>query len=73
MAKQKTACLADIIGLLNRLCPPDLAEDWDNVGLQVGDPKAKIEKILNSEIQVEMEQKPPFDSHIHSNRLQQLC
>ncbi|WP_321394508.1 Nif3-like dinuclear metal center hexameric protein [uncultured Desulfuromusa sp.] len=46
MAKQKTACLADIIGLLNRLCPPDLAEDWDNVGLQVGDPKAKIEKIL---------------------------
>lgn len=46
MAKHKTACLADIIGLLNRLCPPDLAEDWDNVGLQVGDPKAKIEKIL---------------------------
>ena len=46
MAKQKTARLADIIGLLNRLCPPDLAEDWDNVGLQVGDPAAKIDKIL---------------------------
>ncbi|MDA3902158.1 MAG: Nif3-like dinuclear metal center hexameric protein [Desulfuromusa sp.] len=46
MAKQKTACLADIIGLLNQLCPPDLAEDWDNVGLQVGDPTAKIDKIL---------------------------
>lgn len=46
MAKQKIACLADIIGLLNRLCPPDLAEDWDNVGLQVGDPAAKIDKIL---------------------------
>jgi len=46
MAKQKTACLADIIGFLNRLCPPDLAEDWDNVGLQVGDPAAKIDKIL---------------------------
>ena len=46
MGKQKTACLTDIIGLLNRLCPPDLAEDWDNVGLQVGDPAAKIDKIL---------------------------
>ncbi|SDZ97023.1 dinuclear metal center protein, YbgI/SA1388 family [Desulfuromusa kysingii] len=48
MAKQKIACLADIIGLLNRLCPPVLAEDWDNVGLQVGDPRAKIDKILIS-------------------------
>lgn len=46
MAKQKAACLADIIGLLNQLCPPDLAENWDNVGLQVGDLSAKIDKIL---------------------------
>ncbi|MFK5926054.1 MAG: Nif3-like dinuclear metal center hexameric protein [Desulfuromusa sp.] len=46
MAKQKTACLADIIGFLNHLCPPDLAEEWDNVGLQVGDPTVKIDKIL---------------------------
>ncbi|MDX2479802.1 MAG: Nif3-like dinuclear metal center hexameric protein [Desulfuromusa sp.] len=46
MAKQKTACLADIVGLINQFCPPDLAEDWDNVGLQVGDPTAKIDKIL---------------------------
>ena len=46
MAKLKTARLADIIGLLNRLFPPDLAEDWDNVGLQVGDPKAIINTIL---------------------------
>jgi len=46
MVKQKTARLADIIGFLNQLCPPDLAEDWDNVGLQVGDPAAKIDKIL---------------------------
>ena len=44
--KQKAAHLADIIGLLNQLCPPDLAEDWDNVGLQVGDPTAVISKIL---------------------------
>ncbi len=46
MVKQKAVCLADIIGLLNRLCPPDLAEEWDNVGLQVGDLSAKIGKIL---------------------------
>ena len=46
MSKQKTARLADIIGLLNHLCPPGLAEDWDNVGLQVGDPTAKIDKVL---------------------------
>ena len=46
MAKKKTPCLTDIIGFLNRLCPPDLAEDWDNVGLQVGDPQAKIDRIL---------------------------
>ncbi len=46
MAKQKAAHLTDIVGLLNRLCPPDLAEDWDNVGLQVGDPAAVITKVL---------------------------
>ncbi len=46
MAKEKITRLADVIGLLNRLCPPDLAEDWDNVGLQVGDPKTKIDTIL---------------------------
>ncbi len=46
MAKSKTARLADVIGVLNQLCPPQLAEKWDNVGLQVGDPAAKIEKVL---------------------------
>ncbi len=46
MGKQKTARLTDIIGLLNQICPPDLAEDWDNVGLQVGDSTAVINKIL---------------------------
>ena len=46
MTKQKTVCLADINGFLNQLCPPDLAEDWDNVGLQVGDLSAKIDRIL---------------------------
>lgn len=46
MGKQKTARLTDIIGALNRLCPMNLAEDWDNVGLQVGEPGAEINKIL---------------------------
>jgi len=46
MAKERITRLADIIGVLNRLCPPSLAEDWDNVGLQVGDPKTKIDTIL---------------------------
>ncbi len=46
MVRQKTARLADLTGLLNGLYPPQLAEDWDNVGLQVGDPAAEIERIL---------------------------
>jgi dinuclear metal center YbgI/SA1388 family protein len=33
-----TPRIHDLIGLLNGLYPPGLAEDWDNVGLQVGDP-----------------------------------
>ncbi|MFO7765297.1 MAG: Nif3-like dinuclear metal center hexameric protein [Pelovirga sp.] len=46
MAEEKNARLADVIGLINRISPPHLAEDWDNVGLQVGDPTATIERVL---------------------------
>lgn len=46
MAKQKQARLSDVVGMLHKLCPPTLAEDWDNVGLQVGDPGRIIDKIL---------------------------
>ena len=46
MAEKKSARLADIIGLINQISPPALAEDWDNVGLQVGDPGATIERVL---------------------------
>lgn len=46
MAKAKTARITDVIGILHQLCPPDLAEDWDNVGLQVGDPNIEVSKIL---------------------------
>ncbi len=30
------ATVADIVQVMERMAPPDLAEDWDNVGLQVG-------------------------------------
>jgi len=46
VAKQKTARVTDVIGLLNQICPPSLAEDWDNVGLQVGDPQAEVTRLL---------------------------
>ncbi len=46
MAKAKTLKLTALVGLLNRLCPPGLAEEWDNVGLQLGDPDAEIARVL---------------------------
>ncbi len=46
MAEKNTARVADIIGMMNRISPPHLAEDWDNVGLQVGDPDAPVRRIL---------------------------
>jgi len=46
MAKQKKPRLAELVGLLNSLYAPALAEDWDNVGLQIGDPNSEVERIL---------------------------
>jgi len=46
MAKQRTARIQDLLGLLHGLYPPDLAEEWDNVGLQVGDPLRPVERVL---------------------------
>ena len=46
MAKAKIVRVQDVGGLLNQLYPPALAEDWDNVGLQLGDPAAPVEKVL---------------------------
>jgi dinuclear metal center YbgI/SA1388 family protein len=45
MAKQRQS-IQDLVGLLHVLYPPELAEDWDNVGLQVGDPAAPLERVL---------------------------
>ena len=46
MAKQKTVRVQDVGGLINNLYPQSLAEDWDNVGLQLGDSAAIVERIL---------------------------
>ncbi len=46
MAKQKTVRVQDVGGLINNLYPQYLAEDWDNVGLQLGDPAAIVERVL---------------------------
>lgn len=37
--------LSDIIGILDSLAPPALAEEWDNCGLQLGDLSWPIKKI----------------------------
>ncbi len=41
-------CVKDIVAWLEELFPPSLAEDWDFVGLQVGDPEAHVERVLIS-------------------------
>jgi dinuclear metal center YbgI/SA1388 family protein len=38
--------LEDIIALLERIAPASTAEDWDNPGLQVGDPSQEIRRVL---------------------------
>lgn len=40
------SCLLDLIAALEALAPPDTAEDWDNVGLQLGDPQAPVSRVM---------------------------
>lgn len=35
----------DIIRLMERLAPTGMAESWDNVGMQIGDPSAPVQRI----------------------------
>ncbi|MFO7941291.1 MAG: Nif3-like dinuclear metal center hexameric protein [Bacillota bacterium] len=35
----------EVCAVLRRLAPEDLAEDWDNVGLQLGDPDRRVARI----------------------------
>ena len=39
------ATVAEIIEIMNRLAPPLLAEEWDNVGLQIGDSRQPVRRI----------------------------
>jgi len=38
--------VADIVRAVESLAPPDLAEDWDNVGLLVGDLAGNVRKVM---------------------------
>jgi len=38
--------LQQVCDVLARLCPPELAESWDNVGLLLGDPQIAIARIM---------------------------
>lgn len=48
MASKNRVRIQDIIGLINSFCPTALAEEWDNVGLQVGDPASEVSRIAIS-------------------------
>ncbi|NTW99556.1 MAG: Nif3-like dinuclear metal center hexameric protein [Geobacteraceae bacterium] len=37
---------ADIVGIINKIAPPALAEAWDNTGLQIGDPAAEVTRVM---------------------------
>lgn len=38
--------LQDVVSFLREFAPPELAEDWDNVGLLIGDPADEIRSVL---------------------------
>ncbi len=46
MTTERSARIQDLIGILNALYPPAYAEPWDNVGLQIGDPAAPLNRVL---------------------------
>jgi dinuclear metal center YbgI/SA1388 family protein len=39
------ATIAQIIEIMDRLVPPGLAEEWDNIGLQIGNPQLPARRI----------------------------
>ncbi|KAF1084051.1 putative GTP cyclohydrolase 1 type 2 [Sporotomaculum syntrophicum] len=42
----KVTLAKDVVQIMERLAPPGLAEAWDNIGWQVGDPEAQVQKVL---------------------------
>lgn len=43
--KPKKIRVADVVRVMNDIAPPCLAEEWDNVGLQIGSAQWKVHKI----------------------------
>jgi len=41
-----TVKLQTIINIIEQFAPKSLAYEWDNVGLQIGDPRAEVRKVL---------------------------
>lgn len=41
-----TPKISDVAGIINKIAPFSRAEEWDNVGLQVGDPAAPVDRIM---------------------------
>jgi dinuclear metal center YbgI/SA1388 family protein len=48
MAVVMGQCLSDIVDIANRLFPFDIAEPWDNCGIQIGDPTRRVNSIAFS-------------------------
>lgn len=46
--------VSDILGFINKIAPPTLAESWDNPGLQVGNPTGEVNRIM-----VALDSSPP--------------
>lgn len=38
--------VAEIVEFLKEMAPPELAEDWDNIGLLIGDPEQDVSSIM---------------------------
>jgi dinuclear metal center YbgI/SA1388 family protein len=41
-----TPTVCEIWNVLSKWAPPELAESWDNIGLQVGDPNAPVQRLM---------------------------
>lgn len=46
MARSRKCLVRDVIQAVSEIAPPRLAESWDNVGLQIGDPSRSITRIM---------------------------
>lgn len=40
------ATVGNVIDIMEKISPPGLAEDWDNIGLQLGVPQAQVKRVL---------------------------